>query len=194
MSVNAINTALSANSLESILNKTRTAGTSDTSGVPPDPPAGVSKFGNLMSQLNELQQSDPDQFKEVVSQIAEKLKEAASSASESGDTEKATKLGELAQKFETAASTGEMPDLRPPGGMRGAGGPPPGPPPGGAPPTDGTSSTSDTDDTDDDSTDTTTAVEQSYKEMMALLEKQDGTNPMSTLSDILESVLSGQTS
>lgn len=192
MSVNAINTALSANSLESILNKTRTTGTSDTTGVSSDPPARVSKFGNLLSQLSELQQSNPDEFKATASKIADKLKEAAASASESGDTEKATKLSELAEKFQTASKTGEMPDLRPPGGMKGPGGPPPG---GGPPPADATGSTSSTDDDDSstDSDDSITSVQQSYQEMMALLEKQAGTDPMSTLSDILESVFSGVT-
>ncbi|WP_321472423.1 hypothetical protein [uncultured Paludibaculum sp.] len=196
MSVNAINSTLSATSLESIL-KTRSTGTSEASGVTSDPQAKVSTLGNLMSQLNELQQSDQEQFKTTTSKIAEKLKEAAAEASESGDSEKATKLSELAQKFETASETGEMPDLRPPDGMKGPGGPPPG----GPPPTDSsTSSTSSTEDDDSSTTDstdstdsTTSAVLAAYKEMMALLEKQAGTDPMSTLTDVLESVFSEQT-
>ncbi len=196
MSVNAINSSLSATSLESIL-KTRTASTSETSGVSSDPPARVSKLGSLMAQLSELQQSDPDKFKEVASTIADKLKEAAASATESGDSEKATQLTELAEKFTTASETGSMPDLRPPGGMKGAGGPPPG---GGPPPTDSstgsTSSTSDDDGSSTDSADSTDSatntVLESYKEMLMLMEKQAGSDPMSTLTDVLESVFSGQ--
>ncbi|MBN9658920.1 MAG: hypothetical protein J0H49_12125 [Acidobacteria bacterium] len=200
MSVNAINSSLSANSLESIL-KTRTSNPSGTSGVSSDPPARVSKLGSLMARLSELQQSDPDRFKEAASTIADKLKEAAASASESGDSEKATKLTELAQKFSSAAETGSMPDLRPPGGMKGHGGPHPGggPPPG-PPPTDSsTSSTNSTDEDDSSSTDSTDSTDsatntvlESYKEMLALMETQAGNNPMSKLTDVLESVLSDQ--
>src|SRR5262249_13472971 len=93
----------------------------------------VSDFAKLMKELENLQQSDPSQFKETTAKIADKLEAAAKEAADSGDSQQASPLNDLASKVKAASETGEMPDLRPPGdsgGMRGAaGGPPPGPPP-----------------------------------------------------------------
>jgi hypothetical protein len=157
--------------------------------------ARISKLGDYMKQLQELQQSDPEKFKEVTAQIAQKLEDAAKTASTDGDTRKSEALTELAGKFKTASQDGTMPDLKPPQGHgpRGAGGhmgPPPGPPP--------SSSSTDSDDstTPDDttSTDSTTSASSTslarYKELLAMLQQNSDNNPMSVLENVMGGIFS----
>ncbi len=149
--------------------------------MPQDSTSGLSDIGSYMQQLADLQQSDPDQFKEKASEIAEQLEAAAAEASETGDTRLSEMLTDLAGKFDTAAETGEMPDLSPPDG-----GPPPmGPPPG--PPPDSTDS-----ETTTDGTSSSSSVEaDNLQQLMSLFQQQSSdSDPMSVLSDVLASVLS----
>lgn len=81
----------------------------------------VSELGQLMSQLEELSETDPDKAKAVLATIADELTAAAEAA---GDT----RMGELADKFRSAAETGDLSSLAPPERPTG---PPPGPPPDG---------------------------------------------------------------
>lgn len=75
----------------------------------------LSKMGELVGQLQELQASDPEKAKAVLSKIAEQLK---AKADESGDD----KMSALADKFASAAESGDLSALKP-------NGPPPGHPP-----------------------------------------------------------------
>jgi hypothetical protein len=81
----------------------------------------MSKMGELMKKLDESATSNPDQFKEVASNIASQLKDLASTLS--GD--EADHVSDLASKFEGAAKSGTMDSLKPSG---------PPPPQGGTPP------------------------------------------------------------
>ncbi len=84
---------------------------------------------DLLSKLSQLQEADPDKFKELCGDIAAKLREAASNSDADGMD--AGMLESLATRFETAASTGDLTSLQPPqmprggGGPQGAGGAPP---------------------------------------------------------------------
>jgi hypothetical protein len=90
----------------------------------------VSELGQLTSQLEELSETDPDEAKAVLATIADELTAAAEAA---GDT----RMGELADKFRSAAETGDLSSLAPPERPTGPpNGPPPGPPPDGASSTD----------------------------------------------------------
>ncbi len=180
--------------LSSLSNSSRTG---QVSG-PGQDSSQVSELGKLMKQLSDLQQSDPSKFKEVTATISKKLEEAASTATENGDSRQAKALSELADKFKTASENGEVPDLKPsgfqgrPGGPQGAGGtggpggPPPGPPP----------SDNDSDDTTDSSTSSTSTTASSstssntlLRNYLKLLEQNQSENPMSLLSNILQDVL-----
>jgi len=68
-------------------------------------------MAHVRSTSQQLQQTDPTQFKSVMSNIADTLKTDAQNASGS----KAQMLTDLANKFSTAAQTGQMPDLQPAG-------------------------------------------------------------------------------
>jgi len=79
-------------------------------------PLGVSfdfsKPSELLSKLAQLQSSDPEKFKSLMNEIADKLQSAAD---ESGtDSFKSKMLGDLAAKFKSAAETGDLTQLQPP--------------------------------------------------------------------------------
>lgn len=76
--------------------------------------------GELLSKLQELQEADPEKFKEVCADIAEQLSAAAE---EAGDTRDGRMLSDLAAKFQDVSEGGEISQLQPP---------PPPPPPGNA--------------------------------------------------------------
>ncbi|HVO18074.1 MAG TPA: hypothetical protein VMU15_02385 [Anaeromyxobacter sp.] len=79
--------------------------------------SSISGPGSLFGELASLSQSDPDQFKKVAGDIAQKLKAAAANAT--GDQAKF--LSSMADKFSEAAQSGDMSVLRP-GGAGEAGG------------------------------------------------------------------------
>ena len=76
----------------------------------------ISKPGELFSKLQKLKAQDPDKYKEVVSDLADKLKTAAGSAT--GKDQEV--LNNLAAKFQDAANGGDL-TLGPP--ANGAGSP-----------------------------------------------------------------------
>jgi flagellar motor switch protein FliG len=88
---------------------------SDVASLDPAP-THVSKMGDLMSQLQQLSQSDPAKFKQVMAEISDKLKAQAGDA-----TGKADFLNKLADKFSQASQTGDMSALKPPQAQQGAG-------------------------------------------------------------------------
>ncbi|MBS1874473.1 MAG: hypothetical protein JSU00_14755 [Acidobacteria bacterium] len=160
--------------------------------------SGVSKLGSYMKQLEELQSSDPTKFKEVTAEIAQKLKDAAQTATDNGDDGQAEALSDLADQFTTASENGSMPDLRPKDGARAQGpmGPPPPPPPDASSASSSSSSSATTDSDSDASSDiTTSAGVAKYTEMLKLFASMSSdSNPMNTLEDILGNVFSSSSS
>ena len=75
----------------------------------------VSGPGKWMSELQSLANSDPDKFKQVTSEIAQKLRQDASSATGN----QAAFLDKLADKFDQASQAGSMSALQPPAGASG---------------------------------------------------------------------------
>jgi len=69
----------------------------------------MSKLGEMMSKLKDLEHTDPAKAKQVLQAIASKLNDAASSAT--GDD--AAHLKDLASKFTKAADTGDVSSLQP---------------------------------------------------------------------------------
>ncbi len=72
----------------------------------------LSSFGQLAGTLQQLQQSNPAKYQQVTQQIATNLQAAAQSAQASGDTATATKLNQLASDFNTASTSGQLPNLQ----------------------------------------------------------------------------------
>ena len=105
-----VNTAL-----ESIGSTTKTAGNSvsGTSSVTQQPDNGqLSPFAQLMSTLQQLQQSDPTKYQQVTQQIATNLQSAAQTAQTDGNTAAANQLNQLATDFNNASTSGQLPNVQ----------------------------------------------------------------------------------
>ena len=66
--------------------------------------------GALLSKLKQLQQSDPAKFKEVMSTIAGKLKDASDAST---DPQEKKALADLSTKFDAAGQSGDLSGLAP---------------------------------------------------------------------------------
>ena len=130
MSVSAVSVS-GVSAVQPIVSGTA-AKTGETSSIGPATVTRISKQGDLLSRLRDLQDSDPEQFQATMKEMAGKLRAEAKESS--GDKAKA--LNDLADKVTEAAETGDLSVLKPPSGGRGGRPPggPGGPPPGGAPP------------------------------------------------------------
>lgn len=79
-----------------------------------------SKVGDLFKQLQQLQSSAPAEFKQVLSDAAAKLKDAASQQT---DPVAAKFLSGLADRFQKASDSGDLSALKSPTGSNGTYGP-----------------------------------------------------------------------
>ena len=101
----------SSNSLASLIQTNSTTSSTPTSSTLSTGAATqthVSPLGELMSKLQQLQQQDPTQFKQVAGQLATSLQQASH---QSGNDDGV--LSQLANGFQQAAQTGQMPTLQP---------------------------------------------------------------------------------
>lgn len=66
----------------------------------------------FLSTLQQLQQQSPDQFKQITANLAAKLQLAAKDAQSQGNSAWANELNQLANQFQTASTTGQMPTVQ----------------------------------------------------------------------------------
>jgi hypothetical protein len=72
----------------------------------------LSPFAQLMSTLQQLQQSDPTKYQQVTQQIAANLQSAAQAAQANGNSTAATQLSQLATDFSNASQSGQLPNIQ----------------------------------------------------------------------------------
>jgi hypothetical protein len=72
----------------------------------------LSPFAQVLSQLQQLQQSDPAKYQQVTQQIGANLQQASDSAKAAGDTTAATQLGQLSNDFTDASKSGQLPNIQ----------------------------------------------------------------------------------
>jgi hypothetical protein len=72
----------------------------------------LSPFAQVMSTLQQLQQSNPTQYAQVTKQIATNLETAAQTAQSQGNTTAASQLNQLATDFNTASTSGQLPNVQ----------------------------------------------------------------------------------
>jgi hypothetical protein len=65
-----------------------------------------------MSTLQQLEQSNPTEYKQVTAQIATNLQAAAQTATSEGNTTAASQLTQLANDFNTASTSGQLPNVQ----------------------------------------------------------------------------------
>jgi hypothetical protein len=74
--------------------------------------ARLSRFAQMLSSLQQLQQSDPAKYQQVTSQIATNLQTAAKAATADGNTSKAAELNQLANDFTNASQNNTLPNIQ----------------------------------------------------------------------------------
>jgi len=152
----------------------------------------LSPFAQLMSTLQQLQQSNPSQYAQVTKQIATNLTTAAQTAQSQGNTTEATQLNQLATDFNTASTSGQLPNVQDlaqamGGGQSGVGGhhhhhhaP-----------AASSDSSSDSSTSSSSSTTSSTSSSQMLTQLLAALEgnttQSDALNPMSIIMSTLSS-------
>jgi hypothetical protein len=117
MSTSSINN-LNNNYLQSILNtvlqgtglSSTSTSVSATSSQQQDG-GQLSPFAQLMSTLQQLQQSNPTEYKQVTQQIATNLQNAAQTATSDGNSSAASELNQLATDFTNASQSGQLPNI-----------------------------------------------------------------------------------
>jgi hypothetical protein len=72
----------------------------------------LSPFAQVMSELQQLQQSDPSKYQQVTKQIATNLQSASQTAQSQGNTTAATQLSQLATDFTNASKSGQLPNIQ----------------------------------------------------------------------------------
>jgi hypothetical protein len=72
----------------------------------------LSPFAQLMSTLQQLQQSDPTRYQQVTQQIATNLQSAAQTARKDGNSTAANQLDQLATDFTSASQSGQLPNIQ----------------------------------------------------------------------------------
>src|SRR5579863_6886978 len=83
------------------------------SSVTPPPDNGqLSPFAQLMSTLQQLQQSDPTKYQQITQQIASNLQSAAQTATTDGNSTAANQLNQLATDFTNASKSGQLPNIQ----------------------------------------------------------------------------------
>ena len=115
MSITPINN-LSSSYLQSLLGSTLSAtGFSKGTGAASKPQKDqgqLSPFAQLMSTLQQLQQSNPTEFAQVTQQISTNLKSAAQTAQADGNTTAANQLNQLASDFSSSSTSEQIPNMQ----------------------------------------------------------------------------------
>ena len=72
----------------------------------------LSPFAQMMSKLQQLQQSDPAKYQQVTEQIATNLQTAAQTAQSNGDSSAAAQLNKLASDFSATSTSSQLPNIQ----------------------------------------------------------------------------------
>jgi len=83
-----------------------------SSVAPPADNPQLSPLAQLMSTLQQLQQSDPAKYRQVTQQIATNLQGAAQTAQADGNSTAASQLNQLATDFTNASKSGQLPNIQ----------------------------------------------------------------------------------
>jgi len=116
-SINNLSSSYLQSILSASLQNTNSTGNSlsstGTSSIASQPENGLlSPFAQLISTLQQLQESDPTKYQQVTQQIAANLKSAAQTAQADGNSTAANQLNQLATDFTSASQSGQLPNIQ----------------------------------------------------------------------------------
>jgi hypothetical protein len=86
--------------------------TSGSTSAAPGATGGNTPFAQILSQLQQLEQSNPTQYASVTQQISTSLQTAAQSATTAGQTGLANQLTQLSSDFNSASTSGQLPNVQ----------------------------------------------------------------------------------
>jgi hypothetical protein len=114
MSTSSINNLSSSAYLKAIPSSAlqNTGSSSPASGTTQADSSQLSPLAQLLSELQQLQQSDPSEYQQVTQQIATNLQAAAQTATSAGNTSAASQLTQLATDFSNASTSGQLPNIQ----------------------------------------------------------------------------------
>jgi hypothetical protein len=72
----------------------------------------MSPFAQMLSTLQQLQQSNPTQYAQLTQQISTNLTAAANTAQSEGNTTAANQLNQIATDFSNASTSGQLPNVQ----------------------------------------------------------------------------------
>lgn len=72
----------------------------------------LSPFAQILSGLQQVEQSNPPQYQEVTQRIAGDLQSASRSATSAGDTALGSQLTKLSTDFRNASTSGQLPNVQ----------------------------------------------------------------------------------
>jgi DNA polymerase III gamma/tau subunit len=72
----------------------------------------ISRFAQVLNTLQQLQQSNPAKYRQLTTQIATSLQNAAQTAQSEGNTTAASRLTQLARDFANASQNRQLPNIR----------------------------------------------------------------------------------
>ncbi|HZT28463.1 MAG TPA: hypothetical protein VFA33_01175 [Bryobacteraceae bacterium] len=94
------------------LSTNNSLGSIDPASVAPSDKRHLSPFAQMMSELQQLQQSAPAKYQQVTQQIATNLQNAAQTAQAQGNTTAVNQLNQLAGDFTSASKSGQLPNVQ----------------------------------------------------------------------------------
>ena len=107
----ALTNAVQSAGLNTNVTTNSSSATGATSFALPADNQQLSPFAQIVSQLQQLQQSDPTKYQQVTQQIATNLQSAAQTAQADGNTVAANQLNQLSTDFSNASTSGQLPNI-----------------------------------------------------------------------------------
>jgi hypothetical protein len=85
---------------------------SSLSSAAPQDNSQLSPFADIMSTLQQIQQTNPSEYQQLTQQIATNLQTAAQTAQSNGNSTAAIQLNQLSIDFKNASQNGQLPNVQ----------------------------------------------------------------------------------
>jgi hypothetical protein len=106
-----LGTALQATGLTNTTGNAQSTASLASTALQPDN-SQLSPFADIMSTLQQLQQTNPSEYQQITQQISANLLTAAQTAQTDGNTTAATQLNQLSTDFSSASKSGQLPSVQ----------------------------------------------------------------------------------
>ena len=106
-----LGTALQSTGLTNTTGNSQSTASLALAALQPDN-SQLSPFADIMSTLQQLQQTNPSQYQQITQQISANLLTAAQTAQTDGNTTAAPQLNQLSTDFSSASKSGQLPSVQ----------------------------------------------------------------------------------